>query len=144
RLRPLVQRLRVQPVARPLPADHRPGSHAAHRRPRPARARAGPRADSAGHTGPDDHGRIPRVGREEVAPMSRIVSGTAAKVVALIAVIAIVVVAVWFFTARTKSVIAYFESSRGIYEDDTVRVLGVRVGTISEITTEDWQSKVTM
>ena len=76
--------------------------------------------------------------------MSRLLSTTAAKIVALIAVIALVIVAVWFFTARTKTVIAYFESTRGIYEDDTVRVLGVRVGTISEITTEDGKSKVTM
>ena len=76
--------------------------------------------------------------------MSRLLSTTAAKIVALIAVIALVIVAVWFFTARTKTVIAYFESTRGIYEDDTVRVLGVRVGSISEITTEDGKSKVTM
>ena len=76
--------------------------------------------------------------------MSRIFSGTAAKVVALIAVIAIVVVAVWFFAARTKSVIAFFESTHGVYEDDTVRVLGVEVGTISDITPENGQSKVTM
>lgn len=76
--------------------------------------------------------------------MSRVFSGTAAKVVALIAVIALVVVAVWYFAARTKTVIAHFESTHGVYEDDTVRVLGVEVGTISDITPENGQSKVTM
>src|SRR5699024_3683225 len=38
----------------------------------------------------------------------------------------------------------YFESTRGIYEDDTVRVLGVQVGTITDITSEAGQSRVTM
>lgn len=76
--------------------------------------------------------------------MSRLLSSTAAKVVALLAVIAIVVGAVWFFTARTKTITAYFPSTRGVYEDDTVRVLGVRVGSISDIATEDGKSKVTM
>src|SRR5690606_24335606 len=76
--------------------------------------------------------------------MSRILSSPLAKIVALLAVIALVVGAVWFFTARTKTITAYFPSTRGVYEDDTVRVLGVRVGSISEIATEDGKSKVTM
>src|SRR5690606_19209089 len=44
----------------------------------------------------------------------------------------------------TKTITAYFPTTQGVYEDDTVRVLGVRVGRISEITTEDGASKVTM
>lgn len=76
--------------------------------------------------------------------MSRILSSPLAKIVALLAVIALVVGAVWFFTARTKTITAYFPTTQGVYEDDTVRVLGVRVGRISEITTEDGASKVTM
>lgn len=76
--------------------------------------------------------------------MSRILSGTAAKVIALVAVVALIAAAVWFFTARTKTITAFFPSTQGIYEDDTVRVLGVQVGTISDITPEDGLSKVTM
>lgn len=76
--------------------------------------------------------------------MRRIFSSTPAKVVALLAVIALVIGAVWLFTTQTKTYTAYFESTRGIYEDDTVRVLGVQVGTITDITSEAGQSRVTM
>ncbi|MBB1056172.1 MCE family protein [Dietzia sp. B19] len=76
--------------------------------------------------------------------MSRLLSSTLAKVVALVIVVALVVAAVWFFTSRSKTITAYFESTRGVYVDDTVRVLGVRVGTITDITTEGGLSKVTM
>lgn len=76
--------------------------------------------------------------------MSRFLSSTAAKVIAVLAVIALVVAAVWLFTTRTKTITAYFESTRGVYQDDTVRVLGVKVGTISDISIEDGLSKVTM
>ncbi|AWH91429.1 MCE family protein [Dietzia lutea] len=76
--------------------------------------------------------------------MSRFLSSTAGKVVALLAVVALVVGAVWLLTGRTKTITAFFESTRGVYEDDTVRVLGVRVGRITDITTEDGLSKVTM
>jgi len=76
--------------------------------------------------------------------MNRLLSSTAAKVVALVAVVAVVVGAGWVLTHRTKTITAMFESTRGVYEDDTVRVLGVRVGTISDITPEAGLSKVTM
>ena len=76
--------------------------------------------------------------------MSRFFSTTAARVIALLAVVVIVIGAVWFFTGRTKTVVAFFESTRGVYEDDTVRVLGVRVGRIAEISSEGGLSKVTM
>lgn len=76
--------------------------------------------------------------------MSRFMSSTAAKVIALVAVAALIVGAIWFFTARTKTIVAYFPTTQGVYVDDTVRVLGVRVGTISDITTEDGLAKVTM
>ena len=76
--------------------------------------------------------------------MSRLLSSTLSKVVALVVVVLLVVAAVWFFTARTKTIVAFFESTQGVYEDDTVRVLGVRVGKISEITPEAGLSKVTM
>ena len=76
--------------------------------------------------------------------MRRIFSSTPAKVVALLAVIALVIGAVWLFTTQTKTYTAYFESTRGIYEDDPVRVLGVQVGTITDITSEAGQSRVTM
>ncbi|MBB1021308.1 MCE family protein [Dietzia sp. E1] len=76
--------------------------------------------------------------------MSRFLSTTAARVVALLAVVVIVIGAVWFFTGRTKTIVAFFESTRGVYEDDTVRVLGVRVGRITEISAEGGLSRVTM
>lgn len=76
--------------------------------------------------------------------MSRFLSTTAAKVVALIAVVALIIGAVWFFTARTKTIHAFFPTTQGVYEDDTVRVLGVRVGKITDITAENGMSKVTM
>lgn len=76
--------------------------------------------------------------------MSRIFSSTLGKVLAVLAVVAIVIGAVWFFTARTKTITADFESTRGIYVDDTVRVLGVRVGRITDITSGAGQSRVTM
>lgn len=76
--------------------------------------------------------------------MNRFFSSTASKVIALVAVVALIVAAVWFFTTRTKTVIAYFPTTQGVYADDTVRVLGVEVGRISDITTEDGMSKVTM
>ena len=76
--------------------------------------------------------------------MNRLLSSTAAKVVALLAVVAVVIGVGWVLTHRTKTITAMFESTRGVYEDDTVRVLGVRVGTISDITPEAGLSKVTM
>ncbi|AVZ38681.1 MULTISPECIES: MCE family protein [Dietzia] len=76
--------------------------------------------------------------------MSRLLASTLSKVVALVVVVLLVIAAVWFFSTRTKTIVAFFESTRGVYEDDTVRVLGVRVGRISEITSEDGRSKVTM
>src|SRR5699024_7643055 len=74
----------------------------------------------------------------------RFLSGTAAKVVAVIAVIVLVAGAVLFFSVRTKTITAFFPTTQGVYEGDTVRVLGVRVGRITDITTEDGMSKVTM
>jgi len=76
--------------------------------------------------------------------MRRLFSSTAAKIIALLAVIALVIGAVWLFTTQSKTYTAYFESTRGIYSGDTVRVLGVQVGTITDITSEAGQSKVTM
>ena len=76
--------------------------------------------------------------------MNRFLPNTVAKVVALIAVVVLIIGAVWFFSARTKTITAYFPTTQGVYEDDTVRVLGVRVGRITDITTEDGLSKVTM
>ncbi|WP_228549620.1 MlaD family protein [Dietzia sp. SYD-A1] len=76
--------------------------------------------------------------------MTRLLSTTLARIVALVVVVLLVVAAVWFFTSRSKTISAYFESTRGVYVDDTVRVLGVRVGTITDITTEGGLSKVTM
>ncbi|EYT65073.1 mammalian cell entry protein [Dietzia sp. UCD-THP] len=76
--------------------------------------------------------------------MTRLLSTTLARIVALVVVVLIVVAAVWFFTSRSKTITAYFESTRGVYVDDTVRVLGVRVGTITDIATEGGLSVVTM
>lgn len=76
--------------------------------------------------------------------MSRLFSSTASKVIAVVAIIALVVVAVWLFTTRSKTITAYFQSTPGVYEEDSVRVLGVQVGTIDEITSEKGLSKVTM
>lgn len=76
--------------------------------------------------------------------MRRLLSSAAGKVAALLVVILLVVAAVWFFTTRSKTITAFFESTRGVYVDDTVRILGVRVGTIAEISTEAGLAKVTM
>lgn len=76
--------------------------------------------------------------------MNRFLSGTAAKVLALIVVVVLVAGAVWFFSGRTKTITAFFPSTQGVYADDTVRVLGVEVGRITDIATEDGMSKVTM
>lgn len=67
------------------------------------------------------------------------------KPIAVVAVIALVVAAAWYvFSGRTKTITAFFDSTKGIYEADTVRVLGVQVGTISAIEAENGKSKVTM
>jgi phospholipid/cholesterol/gamma-HCH transport system substrate-binding protein len=76
--------------------------------------------------------------------MSRLLSSTGAKIVAVIVVVAVIAAAAWFLVARTKTVTAHFESTRGVYVDDSVRILGVKVGQIAEITTEGGLSKVTM
>lgn len=67
------------------------------------------------------------------------------KPIAVVAVIALVAAAAWYVMAgRTKTITAFFESTKGVYASDTVRVLGVQVGTISSIEAENGQSKVTM
>ncbi|MCT1863204.1 mammalian cell entry protein [Dietzia sp. HMSC21D01] len=76
--------------------------------------------------------------------MRRLLSPTVPKVIALIAVVALVAGGVWWFSSRTKTITAFFPTTQGVYKDDTVRVLGVRVGTISDITTEEGMSRVTM
>lgn len=76
--------------------------------------------------------------------MNRFLPSTAAKVIALVAVVALIAGAVWFFAGRTRTITAFFPSTQGIYKDDSVRVLGVQVGRIADISTEDGLSKVTM
>ncbi|WP_010540297.1 MCE family protein [Dietzia alimentaria] len=67
------------------------------------------------------------------------------KPIAVVAVIVLIVAAAWYvFSGKTKTITAYFASTKGVYEADTVRVLGVQVGTISSIEAENGQSKVTM
>src|SRR5699024_12355791 len=117
----------AHPVARPLPAAALARSHAAQRRPRQPRAGPGARTDHAGHTRTDPHGLVPGLGREQEATMRRIFSSTPAKVVALLAGIALVIGAVWLFTTQTQTYTAYFDSTRGLYDDDTVRVIGRQV-----------------
>ena len=76
--------------------------------------------------------------------MRRLLSPTVPKVIALIAVVALVAGGVWWFSSRTKTITAFFPTTQGVYTDDTVRVLGVRVGKITDITAEDGMSRVTM
>lgn len=67
------------------------------------------------------------------------------KPIAVVAVIVLIVAAAWYvFSGKTKTITAYFASTKGVYEADTVRVLGVQVGKISAIEAENGQSKVTM
>lgn len=67
------------------------------------------------------------------------------KPIAVIAVIILAAVAVWYFvSARTMTINAQFESTKGVYAGDTVRVLGVEVGRIANISPEDGHSTVTM
>lgn len=58
----------------------------------------------------------------------------------------IVAGAVWFFggDSGTKTVTAYFPRTVSVYEGSDVRVLGVPVGTVDEVTPEGTQVKVVM
>lgn len=65
--------------------------------------------------------------------------------VAVIAVVVLVIVGAWYLLmGRSTTVTAMFESTKGVYAGDSVRVLGVPVGTISDISVEDGRSRVTM
>ena len=46
--------------------------------------------------------------------MSRLLASTLSKVVALVVVVLLVIAAVWFFSTRTKTIVAFFESTRGL------------------------------
>ena len=68
---------------------------------------------------------------QEPTPLQKEIAGVSRTLGIAVIVIAIVVGAVWFFTGRTKTITAYFPSTRGVYEDDTVRVLGVGVAHVA-------------
>lgn len=65
--------------------------------------------------------------------------GAAAVVIALV-----VGLVVGFNRAQYRNVVAYFPSLSGVYTGDAVRVLGVRVGQISEIEPRSGDVKMTM
>lgn len=73
-------------------------------------------------------------------------SQTVKRVLAVLAVVVLVAGLVWFVVARAadKTIHADFSSTKGIYEGDTVRMLGVEIGKITSIEPVDGVSRVTM
>lgn len=65
---------------------------------------------------------------------------------ALAAVVAVLLAGAFFFLARptSRTVTAYFTSAVAAFEDNSVRVLGVPVGTIDRVTPEGTQVRVDM
>ena len=77
--------------------------------------------------------------------MSASASSRTVKAVVIVVVVLVAVSAAWYLLAgRHKTITAVFQSTKGVYVDDKVRVLGVEVGHITDIHPEDGLSKVTM
>jgi phospholipid/cholesterol/gamma-HCH transport system substrate-binding protein len=70
-----------------------------------------------------------------------------ARTISIICVFALVVaIVLWWIAsgANTRKITAYFDQTVGVYPGSTVRVLGVQVGTIDDVTPEGTQVKVDM
>ncbi len=70
-----------------------------------------------------------------------------ARTISIICVFALVVaIVLWWIAqgANTRKITAYFDQTIGVYPGSTVRVLGVQVGTIDDVTPEGTQVKVDM
>jgi virulence factor Mce-like protein len=70
-----------------------------------------------------------------------------ARTISIICVFALVVaVVLWWIAqgANTRKITAYFDQTVGVYPGSTVRVLGVQVGTIDDVTPVGTQVKVDM
>ena len=70
-----------------------------------------------------------------------------ARTISIICVFALVVALIlWWISAgaNTNKITAYFDQTVGVYPGSTVRVLGVQVGTIDDVTPEGTQVKVEM
>ena len=70
-----------------------------------------------------------------------------ARTISIICVFALVVaIVLWWISsgANTNKITAYFDQTIGVYPGSTVRVLGVQVGTIDDVTPEGTQVKVDM
>lgn len=77
--------------------------------------------------------------------MRRVFGSRAMRVAVLVVVVLVVAGGVWYvMSGGKKKVTAVFESTKGIYKDDSVRMLGVEVGTIDEIRTADGHAEVEM
>ncbi|UXA19130.1 MCE family protein [Mycobacterium sp. SMC-4] len=76
------------------------------------------------------------------ATRRRVMTGTAAALVVLLAASSAFLVRQTFFAPST--IFAYFSSATAIYPGDQVRVLGVKVGTITSIESEGTQVKIAM
>lgn len=72
--------------------------------------------------------------------------GKSAKIIAVLAIIALVVAGAWWLWNRSehKTITAEFAATKGVYPGDSVRMLGVDIGMITDIHGEDGKSKVTM
>lgn len=72
--------------------------------------------------------------------------GKGVKFIAVVAIIALVVAGAWWLWNRAehKTITAEFASTKGVYPGDSVRMLGVDIGAITDIKAEDGKSKVTM
>jgi virulence factor Mce-like protein len=70
-----------------------------------------------------------------------------ARTISIICVFVLVLaVVLWWISqgANTRKITAYFDQTVGVYPGSTVRVLGVQVGTIDDVTPEGTQVKVDM
>src|SRR5699024_458310 len=144
RLRAVVQRLHLEPrPAAVLAAVDTFARSAARQRGRTHASRR-VRADAAAvpeHRTPE---RVARLGRGEPV-MRRILDSRPGKILIVIAALAVVGAGVFYVaTQRSNTYVAEFTATQGIYEGDSVRVLGVEVGTIASIESDADVSRVEM
>lgn len=77
--------------------------------------------------------------------MRRGINSRLGRIGVVLAALAVVAAGIWFVaTQRSNTFVAEFSSTQGIYEGDSVRVLGVDVGTISSIDNSAGVSRVEM
>lgn len=78
--------------------------------------------------------------------MMRSLPSTVLRLLAIVVVVIVVAALVWAVWQRndSKTIKADFSQTKGIYVGDSVRMLGVEIGTITDISAVDGVSRVTM